>query len=203
MVTATSEWPEMGTHIKCYVSEGVEIHGMDLADCREKANAVGHRYIQYFASEQICATAATCDDAIRFSTGWKVFWRPQGPQGAVQLPLPKPAPATPSPTAPPAPPAPATSELCTARTANVVWNHVRCQASCGNADSCSSQSQCIKFCSSECLCTGTSAPMESCIASTSNPVWNDARCQDRCGDADDCGSPQSQCATFCAGCPCA
>merc|ERR1712151_1276167 len=58
---------------KCFNSERVEIHGMDQADCREKANTLGHRYYQYFASEKICATAATCEDGMRFSDGWGIL----------------------------------------------------------------------------------------------------------------------------------
>merc|ERR1719356_413056 len=143
-------WPQMGQKLKCYVSESVEIHGMDQAECQAKANGVGHRYIQYYAPDKICATAATCDDAIRFANGWQVYWRPQGPEGSVvpvPPPPPKPAvtPVTPSLPAPTPAPAPGTSELCTAgssegssevctsSTSNAVWNHARCQDRCGNA----------------------------------------------------------------------
>jgi len=147
-------WPQMGQKLKCYVSESVEIHGLDQAECQAKANEHGHRYIQYYAPDKICATAATCDDAIRFANGWQVFWRPQGPEGSVvPVPPPPPQPAvtpvTPSlPDPAPAPaPAPGTSELCTASTSNAVWNHDRCQERCGNAGKCgSTQTQCAKFC---------------------------------------------------------
>jgi len=163
----TDEWPEMGKKLKCFVSESVEIHGMDLADCREKAITVGHRYIQYFSPDQICATSATCDDVIRSATGWQVFWRPQGPQGSVAGPPPPsptqpvisletPSPPEPAPAPSPTAPAPTTSEeLCTASKSNAVWTHDRCQTRCGNADDCgSSQSTCAKFCA-RCPCAGS------------------------------------------------
>jgi len=217
VITATSEWPEVGQWgFKCYNSESVEIRGMDQADCREKANILGHRYYQYFASEKICATAATCEDGMRFSNGWKAFWRPQGPQGPTPTPTspaitPEPTPATPpppKPTPPPPTPAPATSETCTASTDNKVWNHLRCQERCGNVDDCgSSQFMCAKFCS-DCPCAATEEDEEEettefCTASTDNTHWNDARCQDRCGNLDDCASSQFMCAKFCSDCPCA
>merc|ERR1711972_378573 len=143
----TSEWPEMGKSLKCFNSERVEIKSIDRAACQMNADTIGHRYIQYSSSEKICATSASCDSALRYSTGWQVFWRPQGstastppsPPSTSTTTAPQPLEPTPAPTASPT----TTSAFCTTlKPNNLVWTQARCQERCGSADTCSSsQSQ--------------------------------------------------------------
>merc|ERR1711972_597673 len=128
----TSEWPEMGKSLKCFNSERVEIKSIDRAACQMNADTIGHRYIQYSSSEKICATSASCDSALRFSTGWQVFWRPQG--SIESTPPPPPSASTPAPPSPLEPTPVATAPptpmpvLCTAlKPSNPVWTQVRCQ----------------------------------------------------------------------------
>jgi hypothetical protein len=159
--SVTDEWPEMGKNLKCFDSESVEIEVIDRAACQKKADAIGHRYIQFSSGEKICATSASCDSALRFQSGWQVFWRPQvsaassppssPPASTTATPLP--LEPTPVATAPPT----TTSEVCTTlKPTNPVWTQARCQERCGKADNCgSSQSVCANLCSVACPCGGT------------------------------------------------
>merc|ERR1712217_534093 len=46
---------------------------------------VGHRYIQFAAGTNKCATTSNCDGANRRATGWKTYWRPR-PIGGIPVP---------------------------------------------------------------------------------------------------------------------
>jgi len=139
--STSDDWPQIGSKLRCFDSKRVEIKGIDRTACQERAVKAGHRYIQYSSSGKLCATSETCDSAIKSSSGWQVYWRPQGPTAAT-------APAPPSP-----PSKPSRATCTTLKPNNPVWTQTRCQERCGDADKCvGSRGQCAKMCSTACPC---------------------------------------------------
>jgi len=136
--SVSDAWPQIGSQLKCFNSASIEIKNIDHAACQDEAIKAGHRYIQYSSSGKLCATSETCDSAIKFSSGWQVYWRPQGSTAP----------------APPSPPSKPSRKTCTTlKPTNPVWTQTRCQERCGNADKCTgSRGQCGKMCSAACPC---------------------------------------------------
>merc|ERR1712139_151859 len=104
------QWPQVcKLNCKCNDAGSVESKATTRAACQDKADDLGHRYIQYLASENTCVTSLTCDDPDTrkkiVTEAWKVYWRPQAHESGAPSNSPHPAP----PSSPPAP-APSTQE---------------------------------------------------------------------------------------------
>merc|ERR1711988_1407139 len=110
MVGSMDQWPQVcKLRCKCNDAGSVEFKAADRIACQDKADDLGHRYIQYLASDNTCVTSLTCDDpdtrkAI-VTEAWKVFWRPRAHE--IGSPSDSPQPSTSPPPAPPrSPPTP-------------------------------------------------------------------------------------------------
>merc|ERR1712187_184641 len=81
LVGSIDEWPQVcRTGCICQDAEGAELKVADRTACQHTADKLGHRYIQYLASENMCVTSKTCDhhdsSPKSVTKDWEVFWRP-------------------------------------------------------------------------------------------------------------------------------
>merc|ERR1711988_1778135 len=116
MVGSMDQWPQVcKLKCKCNDAGSVVSKVADRTACQDEADSLGHRYIQYLASENTCVTSLTCDDPDSrkkiVTEEWKVFWKPRAHE--IGAPSDSPHPSTSPPPAPPSSrptPTPATQE---------------------------------------------------------------------------------------------
>merc|ERR1739848_53147 len=78
-------WPQVAADNSKRFEEGSKgISGLSLLGCQNKAIEAGHRYYQWNADAQVCATTDSCKSTIRLclnpnkacDSKWQIFWSP-------------------------------------------------------------------------------------------------------------------------------